>query len=64
MVHVNTYRVRVVEDTVKQHLLGAGLPAYWDIKATNMAAAWGKFCRQHFGVMLPDPSHYDIHLER
>lgn len=54
------YKIQVIEPTLRAHLLDAGKPAHWIITAHDLPSAWGKFCRQRFGVLLPNPADYDI----
>lgn len=57
------YRVRATEPAIIEALKADGRDAWIDIVAGDMASAWRKFVTQRFGVLKPNPLHYDIRLE-
>ena len=56
------FRVTTLNPAVRAHLAETKQPQQWDIAANSLPSAWGKFCKQHFGVLLPNPADYDITL--
>lgn len=59
--NIKKYRVSALGDT-RDVLKKDGRETYWDISATTMQSAWGKFITQRFAALKPNPDHYDISL--
>jgi len=61
---IKRYTIVPVDPALREYLRANGKPDSWSIVASDMTKAWAKFCRQRFGVLLPNPEDYDISLDR